>query len=113
MKRSVILMAVLSVFASGAVFAQASQAGPKGGMSSSSSQGVQIQGNTEIKAKQENSVAVSVGEGNTAKNTAGAIKGGTQIQGNTKINASQKNSAAIAVGKNNKAANEAGVIGGN
>jgi hypothetical protein len=80
---------------------------------SSNPQGVQIQGNTEIKAKQENSTAVSVGEGNTAKNTAGAIKGGTQIQGNTKINASQKNSTAVAVGKNNKASNEAGVIGGN
>lgn len=80
---------------------------------SSNPQGVQIQGNTEIKAAQENSTAVSVGEGNTAKNTAGAIKGGTQIQGNTKIHATQKNSAAVAVGKNNKASNEAGVIGGN
>lgn len=88
------------------VFAQQTQR-------SSNPQGVQIQGNTEIKAKQENSTAVSVGEGNTAKNTAGAIKGGTQIQGNTKINASQKNSTAVAVGKNNKASNEAGVIGGN
>lgn len=80
---------------------------------SSNPQGVQIQGNTEIKAKQENTAAVASGEGNTAKNTAGAIKGGTQIQGNTKINASQKNTAAVAVGKNNKASNEAGVIGGN
>ena len=79
---------------------------------SSNPQGVQIQGNTEIKAKQENSTAVSVGEGNVAKNTAGAIKGGTQIQGNTKIHASQKNSTAVASGKNNKASNEAGVIGG-
>ncbi|MFA6971028.1 MAG: hypothetical protein WC208_06445 [Gallionella sp.] len=80
---------------------------------SSNPQGVQIQGNTEIKAKQENSTAVAVGEGNVAKNTAGAIKGGTQIQGNTKIHASQKNSTAVAAGKNNKASNEAGVIGGN
>lgn len=79
---------------------------------SSNPQGVQIQGNTEIKAKQENVTAVAVGEGNTAKNTAGAIKGGTQIQGNTKIKAEQKNATAVAVGKNNKAANEAGVIGG-
>ena len=54
----------------------------------------------------------TVGEGNVAKNTAGAIKGGTQIQGNTKIKASQKNATAVAVGKNNTAANEAGVIGG-
>jgi len=112
MKKSAILIAMVSMVASGAVFAQASQAGPKGGMSSPNAQGVQIQGNTEIKAKQENSVAVSVGEGNTAKNTAGAIKGGTQIQGNTKIHASQKNSAAVAVGKGNTAANEAGTIGG-
>ncbi|MDD4928543.1 MAG: hypothetical protein PHP85_04620 [Gallionella sp.] len=113
MKNSILLLALLSMFASGAVFAQASQAGPRGGMSSPNSQGVQIQGNTDIKAKQENSTAVAVGEGNTAKNTAGAIKGGTQIQGNTKINAAQKNSTAVAKGKGNKAANEAGVIGGN
>ena len=73
----------------------------------------QIQGNTEIKAEQKNTTAVAVGEGNTAKNTAGAIKKGTQIQGNTKITASQKNTTAVAVGKNNTAANEAGVIGGN
>lgn len=79
---------------------------------SSNPQGVQIQGNTEIKASQANTTAVAVGEGNEAKNTAGAIKGGTQIQGNTKITASQKNTTAVAVGKNNKAANEAGVIGG-
>jgi len=80
---------------------------------SSNPQGVQIQGNTEIKAKQENAAAVAVGEGNEAKNTAGAIKGGTQIQGNTKIHAKQKNTTAVAVGKNNKASNEAGVVGGN
>ena len=80
---------------------------------SSNPQGVQIQGNTDIKAKQENTAAVAVGEGNVAKNTAGAIKGGTQIQGNTKIQASQKNTAAVAVGKGNKAENQAGTIGGN
>lgn len=79
---------------------------------STNPQGVQIQGNTDIKAKQENVTAVASGEGNTAKNTAGAIKGGTQIQGNTKIQASQKNATAVASGKNNTAANEAGVIGG-
>jgi len=111
--RKYVLVALLSAFASGAAFGQASQANPKGGMSSSSSQGVQIQGNTDIKAKQENTTAVAVGEGNTAKNTAGAIKGGTQIQGNTKIQASQKNTTAVAVGKGNKAENQAGVIGGN
>lgn len=81
-------------------------------MRSSNAQGVQIQGNTDIKADQKNVTAVAVGEGNTAKNTAGAIKGGTQIQGNTKIKAEQKNATAVAVGKNNAAANEAGTIGG-
>lgn len=79
---------------------------------SSNPQGVQIQGNTNIKAKNENVVAVAVGEDNTAKNTTGAIKGGTQIQGDTNIKASQKNAAAVAAGRNNTAANEAGVIGG-
>jgi len=79
---------------------------------SSNPQGVQIQGNTEIKADQKSTAAVAVGEGNVAKNTAGAIKGGTQIQGNTKIKATQKNASAVAVGKNNAAANEAGQIGG-
>lgn len=110
MKR--VLIAVLATVCSTAVFAQASQGSAKGGMGSSNSQGVQIQGNTEIKADQANTAAVAQGEGNTAKNTAGAIKGGTQIQGNTKIKAQQKNATAIASGKNNNAANEAGQIGG-
>jgi hypothetical protein len=79
---------------------------------SSSPQGVQIQGNTDIKAQQESTVAVAVGQGNEAKNTAGAIKGGTQIQGNTNIKVEQKNARAVAVGKDNKATNEVGVIGG-
>ena len=79
---------------------------------SSNPQGVQVQGNTEIKAEQKNTTAVVVGEGNTAKNTAGAIKGGAQIQGNTKIQASQKNTTAVAVGKGNKSENTAGQIGG-
>ncbi len=79
---------------------------------SSNPQGVQIQGNTDIKAKQENTTAVASGQDNTAKNTAGAIKGGTQIQGNTKIQASQKNTTAVATGKGNTAGNEAGQIGG-
>ena len=87
------------------VFAQQAQR-------SSNPQGVQIQGNTNIQAENKNVTAVAVGEGNTAKNTTGAIKGGTQIQGNTNIKASQKNATAVAVGKNNTAANEAGVIGG-
>jgi len=100
-----ITLFVVSALVAAPAFAQQAQR-------SSNAQGVQIQGNTEIKADQKNVTAVAVGEGNTAKNTAGAIKGGTQIQGNTKIKASQKNATAVAVGKGNKAANEAGVIGG-
>jgi hypothetical protein len=103
--RLMTLLIVSTLFAVPA-FAQKSQ-------SSSNPNAVQIQGNTEIKADQKNVTAVAVGEGNVAKNTAGAIKGGTQIQGNTKIKASQKNATAVAVGKHNTAANEAGVIGGN
>ena len=73
--------------------------------------GVQIQGNTDINAKQDNANATAVGEGNSAKNTAGAIKSGTLIQGNTKISAKQSNANAIAAGSNNNAGNEVGVIG--
>lgn len=81
-------------------------------MRSSSPAGVQIQGNTDIRAKQEDAAAVSAGQANEAKNSAGAITGGTQIQGNTNIKVEQKNARSVAVGKDNKAANEAGVIGG-
>jgi hypothetical protein len=104
--RTHIALIALTAVLSTAAFAQSKT------QVSSNPQGVQIQGNTEIKADQKNVTAVAVGEGNTAKNTAGAIKGGTQIQGNTKIKASQKNATAVAVGKNNTAVNEAGVIGG-
>jgi hypothetical protein len=86
--------------------------GPKGSMGMGNQNGVQIQGNTDIKAGQENAAAVAIGKSNEARNTAGAIKGGTQIQGNTKISAHTKNTSAVAIGKNNKATNEAGVIGG-
>lgn len=113
MRNQILLAAIISACVSGTAFAQVGQAGPKGAMGSSNTQGVQIQGNTEIKAGQENASATAKGEGNTAKNTAGAIKGGTQIQGNTKITAKQKNTHAKAEGKNNKASNEAGTIGGN
>ncbi len=87
------------------VFAQQTQR-------TSNPQGVQIKGNTNIEAKNENVTAIAVGDNNEAKNTTGAIKGGTQIQGNTTIKAKQTNATAIAVGKGNTAANEAGVIGG-
>ena len=93
-----------SVFIAAPALAQKSQ-------SSTNAQGVQIQGNTEIKAKQENASAVAQGEGNTAKNTAGAIRGGTQIQGNTKIKAAQKNVTAVVSGRSNSAGNDAGTIG--
>ena len=83
---------------------------------SSNPQGVQIQGNTEVKADQESAYSAAKGEGNTAKNTSGAIKGETgetQIQGTTRITASQRNTRAKAEGKNSKASNEVGTIGGN
>lgn len=79
---------------------------------SSNPQGVQIQGNANLRAQQESAVAVTVGEVNVSRNTAGAVKGDTQIQGNTKVKAEQKNVTATAVGRNNAAGNEVGVIGG-
>ncbi len=110
MRTHIAIIALTTVLSTGA-FAQAGgQISGKGAQGTGG--GVNIQGNTEIKAKQENVTAVAVGQGNTAKNTAGAIKGGTNIQGNTKIKAEQKNATAVAVGKGNTAANEAGVIGG-
>ncbi len=100
-----ITLLAASVAISVPVFAQQAQR-------SSNPNGVQIQGNTEIKATQTDVSAVAEGEGNTATNVAGAIKSGAQIQGNTKITATQKNAAAVVSGKDNKASNEAGVIGG-
>ena len=81
-------------------------------MRSSSPSGVQIQGNTDIRAKQDDTAAVAVGRGNEARNTAGAIAGGVSIQGNTNIKVEQKEAKAVTVGRDNKATNEAGVIGG-
>ena len=71
-----------------------------------------IKGNTNINAVGVNTTAVAVGEGNTAKNSIGAIKGGTTIKGNTNINAVGVNTTAVAVGKNNTATNDIGSIGG-
>lgn len=79
---------------------------------SSSPSGIQVQGNTSLKAEQDVSVAVAVGRDNSSKNTAAAVKDGVQIQGDTKINAKQKNTSSTTFGKNNTASNEAGVIGG-
>ncbi len=102
--RLITLLATATMMVS-PVFSQQSQR-------SSNPDGVQIQGNTEIKADQKDANALTSGEGNTASNVAGGIKGSTQIQGNTKISASQKGATAVATGKDNKASNEAGVIGG-
>lgn len=79
---------------------------------SSNPGGVQIQGNTDLKAAQQNSTAIASGQDNSAKNTAASIKSGTQIQGNTRIDATQKHTSAVATGKGNTAGNEAGQIGG-
>lgn len=108
MRKSLFVIAIMAL--STVAFAQSS--GGAKVMSSSNPNATQIQGNTNIKASAENVNAVAVGEGNTAKNAVGAIKGGTQIQGNTNIKAKAKNVNAIAVGKNNTATNDVGTIGG-
>lgn len=105
-------MRTITVFVAAALVASPILAQQQNVMRSSMPQGVQIQGNTDLKAQQEAAAAVSVGQSNEAKNTAGAITGGTNIQGNTNIKVEQKNARSVAVGKDNKAANEAGVIGG-
>lgn len=79
---------------------------------SSHPQGMQVQGSAELKAHQETSAAVAVGDANSVRNSAAAVRSGTQIQGNTKVKAEQKNATATAVGRNNAASNEVGVIGG-
>jgi len=79
---------------------------------SSHPQGVQINGNADLRAQQESTAAVAVGEGNVARNSASAVRSNVQIQGNTKITAEQKNARAIAVGNRSAAENEVGVIGG-
>lgn len=109
--RNVLLISLLTM-ASFAAMGQATQSDNKGVISSPRATGVQIQGNTEIKAEQKDVNAVVSGENNTAKNAAGTIKGGTQIQGNTKIKAKQHGANAAATGKNNSSANESGAIGG-
>jgi len=103
---SLLLASAASIIIATPVFAQQIQR-------SSNPQGVQIQGDTEVKADQDKVRAEAKGEANEAKNAAVAIKDGTQIQGATRVTASQRNTSARAEGKNNKAGNEAGVIGGN
>ena len=65
--RLISMMIAAAVVAS-PVFAQQAQR-------SSNPQGVQIQGNTNIKASQKNATAVAVGKNNTAANEAGVIGG--------------------------------------
>jgi hypothetical protein len=96
------LFAVSLLVASSFAFAQASGGAQK----------TDVKGNTNINAVGINTTAVAVGEGNTAKNSIGAIKGGTSIKGNTNINAVGINTTAVAVGKNNTATNDVGAIGG-
>ncbi|MEY2631576.1 MAG: hypothetical protein RIR00_230 [Pseudomonadota bacterium] len=74
--------------------------------------GLQITGQTEMRATSVNSTAVASGVDNAARNTAGAIKGNTQIQGNTTINATQRNSVAVSSGRGSSSVNETGAIGG-
>lgn len=111
MIKSVLAVALMS--ASSLVMAQAVQGDNQSGQLNLKQGGVQIKGNTDIKANAADVNAVATGEGNVAKNSVGAIKGGTQIQGNTKINASAKGMNAVAAGKNNRATNDVGAIGGN
>ncbi|WIM04915.1 MAG: hypothetical protein OHM77_09410 [Candidatus Nitricoxidivorans perseverans] len=79
---------------------------------SSSPRGVQIQGDTDIKASAQNVNAIAVGDDNAAANAAGAVKGDINIKGNTRINATVREANAIAVGKGNKADNTVGTVGG-
>ncbi len=104
--RSVVALLTVGVLA-GAAYAQQPI------IRSSSPSGVQVVGNTDLRAEQKTVTAVAVGAGNEAKNSAATASRSVQIQGNTTIKAEQKNTTAIAVGAKNKSTNEAGTIGGN
>lgn len=84
---------------------------PEGVERSSSPQGFQSKGSTNVNAVGANVSAVAAGQDNSAKNSAGALKDNVKIQGNTQINAVVKNATAVAVGKGNAAANDVGAIG--
>lgn len=103
-----LLIAVALAVSSSAVLAQMQV----GVQRSSSPRGVQIQGDTDIKANAQNVNAVAAGSDNAAANSAGAVKGDTNIKGNTRINATVREANAVAVGKGNKADNAVGAIGG-
>ena len=78
----------------------------------SSGPAAKVEGNSNVIGVNVNTAAVAIGDGNTAKNTAGAIKGGSQIKGNTNVSGVNANTAVVAIGKNNSTGNESGVIGG-
>ena len=84
---------------------------PEGIERSSSPQGFQAKGSTNVNAVGTNLNAVAVGQDNSAKNSAGSMKDNVRIQGNTQINAVVRNASAVAVGKDNAAANDVGSIG--
>ena len=69
MKTSIAAIAIATLAMSSAAFGQASQATPRGAMSSPNAQGVQIQGNTD------SACGVAVGKNNDAGNSAGTIGG--------------------------------------
>lgn len=62
-------------------------------------QGVDIKGNTELKAKQEDVTASAKGKGSVAKNQASVIEAGVSIRGNTKIEGSQAKTTATSGGR--------------
>ena len=78
MRKSLVAVALMS--ASAFVFAQVGGQATPGSVQVTGG-GVNIQGNTEINANAKDVNAVAVGQGNTAKNAVGAIKGGTNIKG--------------------------------
>jgi len=84
---------------------------PEGVERSSSPRGFEAKGAVNVNAVGANLSSVAVGQDNTAKNSAGALKENVKIQGNTTINAVSKNATAVAVGKGNAATNDVGAIG--
>ena len=67
-----------------------------------------IQGNTEINVKTENTTAIATGENNVAKNRIGVIKG--DKKGNTKISVSATNVTTVVGGRNKKTCTNIGAI---
>lgn len=103
-----IMAALVASFVTGSALAQSETPIER----SSAPMGIQIRGNSDLRASQEDATSVAVGRENLSRNSAGAIKDAVQIQGDVNIKASQKNVSTHTFGKNNSATNEAGVIGG-